>query len=330
MLPVLLHGAGNWTLLPNSLLHKIQVVYMRWVRTIVSNGCWTDDQLPDDQIQMVWRMPSVATRLAKLRLLFAFHLFVDAPPAVVELVTAVASFPHSWMSALRQALTWALTVDPSFASPDLPHDSLEHLVQWFVLHREDGPRWVRRVYKRSQQHGAVIGDMWIGHYRLFHQLRHRGCSLEEMDSTPLPDQPCQCRWCPKSFATPRLLQNHLWSAHGEASEERQFIVSTICPACHHCFWTVNRLQIHLRQSRQHADGCFARLTWTQSICLDPAPVSDLGRDERHQRLPAFLVPHVDSFAATTCHSPDEADRLWSQACQVENVQDGFLAHEIQC
>ena len=109
ILQVLLPGAGRKLgLLATPQLHKWQVVYMRWIRSIVGNGFWADDQVPDVQLQLYWRLPGVALRLAKLRLFYAFHLFGGAPGQVIDMVTAVAGLPRSWFAAFRQALFWPI------------------------------------------------------------------------------------------------------------------------------------------------------------------------------------------------------------------------------
>ena len=98
-------------------------------------GQWlrADDQVPDVQLQLYWSMPSVALRLAKLRLLYAFHLFGDAPGHIIDMVTAavaVAELPRSWFVAFRQALSWANTIEPTLFPGDPAPASTEHLVQW--------------------------------------------------------------------------------------------------------------------------------------------------------------------------------------------------------
>ena len=74
VVPVLFHGAGAWSLLNSRQLQRLQSTYLKWVRGIVQNGFWAPAMQTDTHLLMVWRLPSVSLRLAKLRLLYAFHL----------------------------------------------------------------------------------------------------------------------------------------------------------------------------------------------------------------------------------------------------------------
>lgn len=84
VIPVLLHGAGNWPLLSHQQLQHLHALYMRWLRSIIGNGFWAEDQLTDTQLLLQWKLPSMPMRLAKLRMLYAFHLF-RLPPWSIEL-----------------------------------------------------------------------------------------------------------------------------------------------------------------------------------------------------------------------------------------------------
>ena len=318
VMPVLLHGAGNWPILTTSQLQKLHGRYMRWVRSIVGNGFWADDQLTDIQLQLQWLLPSIAMRLAKHRLLFAFHLFADAPGLIIEVVTATADSPRSWIQALRKALTWALSVDASLLQHDPLPTSLADLIQWFVAHRVDGPRRVRRIYRRALHHGLVIGEAWAAHQALLRQLQRGGVTFDVplLEEAALPLQH-ECRWCAKTFSTLRQWQNHLWSAHGEPSDEHLYMTTTVCPACWTCYWMANRLQIHLRHSQRQRHGCYERLTWLHEPLENPVSIEDVNGDACHARLPATAVPHVRSRHEVGCLSCDDADHRLNQACRVE-------------
>ena len=319
ILPILFHGAGNWPLLGHAQVHRLHGAYLKWIRSILGNGFWAPEQWTDMQILLKWQLPTITLRLAKHRLLFAFHLFADAPQLIVDVATAVAEVPRSWFSALRQALAWVKSIDGPLLQDDPLAMSPEQIVHWFHVHRADGPRKMRGLYRRALQQGAVIGEALMGHHALRQQLEVGGASF----MTPaLPQESMEllyeCQWCAKTFATQRQWQNHLWSAHDEPTEERRYMTSTTCPACWTCYWKVNRLQIHLRQSRQRPGGCFERLTWLHEPMEDIAPIDELARAERHQRLPAETIPHVLNVAEMQCCTREDADRRWFQACRVEN------------
>ena len=118
VVPVMLHGAGNWPLLSPAQLHQLTATYMKWVRSITGDGFWAADQSTDLHLQFGLGCPSIPLRLAKLRLLFAFHFFRDAPVAIVDFVTCVASSPGSWFHALRHSMHWVVSMDPAA----FPHD----------------------------------------------------------------------------------------------------------------------------------------------------------------------------------------------------------------
>ena len=267
VIPVMLHGAGNWPLLTHAQLRQITAPYMKWVRSIASNGFWADDQMTDLELQFELGCPSMSLRLAKMRLLFAFHVFKDAPSIVIDLLTSVASLQTSWFTALRHALAWIADVDPPFFMADPIVAPVETICQWFHDHHVRGPARVRRLFRQALHQGRAMSTAWRGHHELRRTFVRGGATI------PLPRQfdaskvdvdslALDCKWCARSFPSQRQLQNHLWSAHGDASDERAFMTSVICGACRKCFWISNRLQIHLRNSRQCPGGCYERLTWT--------------------------------------------------------------------
>ena len=60
--------------------------------------------MTDLEIQFEFGCPSISMRLAKMRLLFGFHFFKDAPVTVIDLITSGAALSASWFMALRRAL----------------------------------------------------------------------------------------------------------------------------------------------------------------------------------------------------------------------------------
>ena len=113
VMPVLFHGSGNWPLLPHRQLQKVHGVYMKWIRSVVGNGFWTTEMLNDQRLLMTWQLPTVTLRLAKMRLLYAFHFVQQCPGLILEFVTAASDHQFSWIPALRHALTWLRGMDPT-------------------------------------------------------------------------------------------------------------------------------------------------------------------------------------------------------------------------
>jgi hypothetical protein len=65
IIPVLLHGAGNWDMLSQRLFHGLHASIMSWQRSIINDGCWTANQHTDFELQCTWKLPLLALRLAK-------------------------------------------------------------------------------------------------------------------------------------------------------------------------------------------------------------------------------------------------------------------------
>ena len=106
---------------------------------------------------------------------------------------------------------------------------------------------------------------------------------------------------------------------GLPSDERLFMTSVTCQACHKCFWTVNRLQIHLRQSRSLPGGCFERLTWTVAPLETACDIDPVEPALHHARLPAVTVPFATTWAAQSCLTRADADRQWVAAWTVTGL-----------
>ena len=138
---------GNWPLLTVAQVHRLSAPYLRWIRSIVQNGFWSADQFTDQHLLLDWNLPTIVQRLAKLRLLYAFHWIADAPRELHECVTASAAVPDSWFVALRQAIRWANTIDPQFYAGEPMTDSVEQVCQWLAASQCRGPQHVRRIYR---------------------------------------------------------------------------------------------------------------------------------------------------------------------------------------
>eukprot|EP00435_Cladocopium_sp_Y103_P033831 s1824_g8.t1 len=285
VIPVLLHGAGNWKLLSVRQFRSLHAVIMGWQRSILQNGFWTSDQLTDFELQCRWHLPSLSLRLAKARLLYAFHCVRDGPSLLLDFVTAVSHMPGSWFSALRQGLCWLASMDSAFCDTSLADDSVEHIVSWLHSRALDGPRTVRRLYRRCLLQYHVLGDAFALHAQLRNTLDDGGVQFEDVPrpSVARAHHSFQCEWCPHSFDTLQKLQVHCWIAHQIVSKERRFVFADTCLACNRCFWSAARLQQHLRLSRRTRAGCYEQMTWryaplSTSIAIEiPEDLRDFGR-----------------------------------------------------
>eukprot|EP00435_Cladocopium_sp_Y103_P016902 s4069_g4.t1 len=320
IIPIILHGAGNWGLLSKRQYDGLHACIMTWQRSIVNDGFWTPGQKTDFELQGQWRLPPLSLRLAKLRLLYAFHCVQDGPCLLLDYVTSVAHLKGSWFQALRLGLQWLSTMDTDFCPVGLHSGSVEKIVDWLHACHHDGPSRVRRLYKKALLQMHVLGDAFSLHKQLRDTLLQGGVVLQQDDTAPALASALllDCSWCDRQFDTPQKLQAHLWTAHQLISDERRFVFSDTCMACHTCFWTAARMQQHLRHSRRNPDGCYAQLTWRYAPLRDSCAVNVPDELCLHARLPAVAVATVSQSpferAATTRQDADESLlRAWRAA-----------------
>ena len=240
----------------------------------------------------MWKLPPLALRLAKARLLYAFHCLAAGPSLLVDFLTSVAHDPQGWFAALRKALVWLASMDASFCPLDLHRDTVEQILSWFAAHQKHGPQRVRSLYCRCLLQFHVVGHIVALHKQLRSTLEDGGVAFEVADEPALipDDAKFACDWCSAQFDAKQKLQAHMWTAHQLISDERKFVFSDTCLACKRCFWSSARLQQHLRLSRVLPDGCYAQMTWKYAP-LREAQVFDVPIDLRgFARLPAQPVP----------------------------------------
>eukprot|EP00435_Cladocopium_sp_Y103_P018762 s1636_g4.t1 len=323
VMPVLLHGAGNWPLLTSSQLHSLHAFYLRCLRSIIGDGFWAMDQRSDMHLLLTWSLPTISMRLAKARLLHGFHLVRDAPVVVIDFVTAVHAQPLSWVQGVRQAIAWYTSLSPEFFAGDPMTVPCTDIVHWLAACGVQGPRDARRLFRYALAHGKVVGDALSHHLELQRCLRKGGLQFPDAQPPPPAVHSFACRWCSKSFDTARKLRAHQWCAHGEPSDERRFMSSTICPACWTQLWTSNRLQIHLRLSRHQRGGCYEQLTWRYDPFDAVQEIVDTPADQYFSRLPAYVVPHVSSARDHQRASREDALACFAEEWNREGLPDAF-------
>ena len=122
-----------------------------------------------------------------------------------------------------------------------------------------------------------------------------------------------CAECDKRFSTRQALQAHSWMQHQRISLERQYVDGPVCRACGVLFWTSQRVQQHLRQSRKNPDGCFHKLFHNFEPSQIPVRWTIQSPWRHIHNLPQSYVGGENSSLAST---PEElrARRLgeWSQ------------------
>lgn len=317
--PILFHGAGNWPLLTQRQLQKLHAVYLKWIRTIVANGCWTENMLTDNHLLMVWGLPSISLRLAKARLLYAFQLVRHGPTDIIDMVTSVHKNPQSWFPALRRALQWLSSRRPDLFDWDPLVATPTCIFDWIRDHLESGPRLVRKAYHSDLQQFRLIGRAAQRHLELANCFRDGSVATPPAPAHLPSALPHECRLCAATFHSLHRLHVHQWLAHEVISPERAMMSTTICPACHKCFWSAQRLQQHLRYSRRHPQGCYAQLTWRCAPWNDVPNIDEENLQTTFLRQPATAVDHVPSRFEVEIASRDDADRCLQQQWQQENL-----------
>ena len=317
----MIFGAGSWPLLSAQSYASLNHVLIGWQRQIIGDGYWSAGCLSNSELQRKWSLTPLSVRLGKARLLFAFQLMKNAPPLLLQYLTAHDQhFQHGWFFAVRHSLTWLQQIYPEHVIADPTHASVEVLCDWFRDFAHKGPNLVRRAVRRFLHQEHVAHDV----QQLHHQLKQTFCShgaLFAPDALTCPSEASldfECFQCGQSFPNRQRLQVHQWTAHQVISVERQFAITPECQACHRHFWTIARLQQHLRLSRQHPNGCFEQLTWRFPPELVPHHATCPDELQGVHRLPACAAATVPTYEeAVSLRSRDDADQQFRHRWQHE-------------
>ena len=102
---------------------------------------------------------------------------------------------------------------------------------------------------------------WDKRWLIFMRFANGMVIFDQIPDVPLTASSLDflCRVCGCGFSSVQGLQAHQWRKHQMISEERRYVFDTRCRAWNRCFWTVQRLQQHLRWSRRRPGGCSAIL-----------------------------------------------------------------------
>ena len=259
VLSIVFYGSGTWPLLNHRMYAKLAHVVVKWQRQIAADGYWRDDRTADHDFQARWQLPVLSARLAKHRLLYAFKMVQHAPQDLITCVTAEdeSDGGSPWCLASRHAIDWMRLQDPhNFAHA--PVDTPATLIQWLHDHRHDGPHLVRRLARRATKQDHLVLELKQKTRQIYDAYRLQGVVFDQLPEEPLTASTTMftCGICGLGFGSVQGLQAHRWRKHQIFSEERRYVYDTTCRACNRCFWTTQRLQQHLRWSRQHPHGCF--------------------------------------------------------------------------
>ena len=279
---IVLHGSGNWPLLTFRQFTKLAHVITGWHRTIAACGFWKNDNMSDVELLARLEVPPLAVRLAKHRLLYAFQWVAHASSFAVECVTAEDHSSGSWFGALRHAVHWLKTMSADSVEVPVTTDAT---YEWILANQQQGPRQVRQAVHRFCIQQKMISDVVAGHKRIMAHCVRFGATFAPQGQVPQDPGLFPCNLCSRTFRNAQSLQGHRWKWHGVFSEERKYCYDATCRACGQCFWTSQRLQQHLKQSRKLEEGCFVRIQRCYEPLQNPVSVSIPQELKRVHRLP---------------------------------------------
>ena len=263
LVPILLHGSGSWPRLNHQSFVKVQAVLLTWFRSIANDGFWNTTQMTDLDFLASLRIPDLKTRLHKSRLLYAFQMMMHGPSPLLDHISAVDMHdPMEWTHALREAIQWISVLDDRMRVDAPLRMTIEEVFDWLRRHSHYGPDCVRRAYRRHKHLEYQMFETRQLHNTLKDIALASGVQFHaETTSASQSFSMFTCDDCDASFPSQQHLAAHRWRKHGLVSDERQFCFDAVCRSCQTCFWTIQRLQQHLKASRRDPNGCYCKLTW---------------------------------------------------------------------
>ena len=294
VIPMITFGCGHWPLLPHRIFVRLNHLILKWQRSIINDGFWQEHSSPDWRLQAKWKLVPLTIRLRKHRLLFALQLVKHAPARVWELATADDSPARTgtWLHALRQALDWYRGFITRFDTNHVPEGPLlaEQIAIWLAGGGMATPARINDAVHRFVLQEHTIDMVLTEHSTLSQTLQETTVDFSRPPESSSQDPlPYQCDQCSRRFATPQGLNTHGWVMHRRISLERRYIHSTTCLNCNKCFWSVQRLQQHLRHSRRHPDGCLAQLVRNFEPLPAPASISSDLPEPHAYRMPCIVA-----------------------------------------
>eukprot|EP00438_Fugacium_kawagutii_P031230 Skav211061 [mRNA] locus=scaffold314:89953:93480:- [translate_table: standard] len=304
IVPIALYGCGTWPLLSASLYRTLKATLVGWQRSIADIGHWSDQRVSDDEFRALHRLPALSLRLSKHRLLTALQMQRNAPTILFDLLSAEDQFcKDSWLNALRHGLRWYVNEvgeEHQLAGREL---TVPTIYAWLAGATHLEAHAIRRQVRRRLLEEETIHDVASFHRQAARLCEEHGAVLSEPTSEDAPVGSFPCHLCHETFSSIQGLTAHKWKKHNLRSQERQYMTSTTCNACRRCFWSAQRLQQHLKRSRQLENGCYHYLVQHMDP-VDPATAAGLVEIPPHlqrvHRLPAVPALGPAPLPGLTC------------------------------
>ena len=312
----LFYNTGPWPLLRPGRLRRLEHVVMGWQRQIIGQGFWKDERITDTDVQQQWLLPPIEVRFAMSRLRFGLAAHKASRSTVWHLLKVEAeSCPSPWFDLLVSALRWFGEIIPAFVPEGIDLNSLTvaDVEKWFEGPLRPTKAAVRRCLRKHLLQEQVIGEVRRNYNRVIHLFDVKGRIAHSPDAPVQVHGRYACNLCPAVFPRAQQLQAHKWSKHSAISIERQYANGATCRACGRHFWTPQRVQQHLRLSRQSPNGCLEKL-FRHVLPHDVPQPSEIPTHLKHiRRLPPIQIVEPLPVGGPDLHEIHQ-QQLWAAWC----------------
>ena len=214
--------------------------YTRILRQLLS------PRYPGDRI---FTIPAPFVHIATNRWKLEYHAVKSRMTTLIAIVKngpavlwGVLQDEQRWLAVVRQDLALIKTYHPELPAVEVA----AWPTWWHLLH--DQPGQFKYKVKKSLQgehdkqcgHDAMVVAMWQIHRQL----------VAKLPGTMKEATTWGCRGCAKTFRSKGGLGAHFYKTHGRVAAHRKCVTGTLCHACGRQFWSTERLEIHLRASKQ--------------------------------------------------------------------------------
>ena len=327
----LFYNSGSWPQLTNAQYTRLQHMVTSWQRQVVGEGFWSHKRISDKELRARWHLIDLGTRLARNRLLMAYHLVAQSKELAWKAACLAGEEDEtSWLYQMRQAMDWMATLHPTFVPQDHAlwnHDQLTH---WFEATATNGPTMIRRRTKKHTLQESTMAEVVALHEEAHELFEQNGFKPHVLDATRErePAEEHHCRQCNKAFKTHQGLTVHRWKKHAVYSEERTYMTSAVCPGCATYYWSAQRLQQHLKYAKEHGKPCFDIARLEQAPQRTPVPIEVPDYAKKIHRLPAVHQREKDARDSATRinEALERAKERWQEEWKDLNIQEDENPH----